>query len=66
MHFENYGNSFAFGQIYTALSRARSFAGLTLAQPIQSRDIYADVRVHNFYTHDFNSNDSCLPEWDKG
>lgn len=39
------GGAFATGQAYVALSRATSMAGLSLAQPLQSRDVSVDRDV---------------------
>ena len=40
---------FAHGQLYTALSRARSLAGLRLERPIDPEDLILDDRVVAFY-----------------
>jgi ATP-dependent DNA helicase PIF1 len=40
--------AFAPGQVYVALSRARSLAGLSLACPLRSSDVHVDPRVTAF------------------
>jgi DNA replication protein DnaC len=41
--------AFAAGQIYVALSRCTSFAGLTLKTPIRASDIRTDQRILDFF-----------------
>ena len=41
--------AFVNGQLYTALSRCRTFEGLTLKRRIQKSDIIEDKRLINFY-----------------
>lgn len=41
--------AFAFGQVYVALSRARSLDGIKLLRPIHPFDIKVDPRVAQFY-----------------
>jgi ATP-dependent DNA helicase PIF1 len=41
--------AFAAGQLYVALSRLRSYDGLTLARPIQLTDIIVDQRIKDFF-----------------
>ena len=40
--------AFAFGQVYTALSRCRSFEGLHLKRPLRMKDILVDQKVLSF------------------
>lgn len=42
--------TFAEGQLYTALSRCRSLAGLTLSRPLHLRDVLVDPAVVEFYS----------------
>jgi ATP-dependent DNA helicase PIF1 len=39
------------GQLYTALSRCKSLAGLTFSRPLQLRDVLVDPAVVAFYDH---------------
>jgi ATP-dependent DNA helicase PIF1 len=41
--------AFADGQTYTALSRCKSLAGLTLSRPLHLRDVLVDPAVVAFY-----------------
>jgi hypothetical protein len=41
-------HTFASGQLYVALSRCRSLAGLSLSRPVQLSDVKLDPRVSNF------------------
>lgn len=43
------GGAFASGQLYVALSRAKSIAGITLVKPIAMKDVKADPVVLEFY-----------------
>lgn len=45
------GGTFASGQLYVALSRARTMDGITLAKPIAMKDLKADPAVLAFYKH---------------
>jgi ATP-dependent DNA helicase PIF1 len=40
---------FAHGQVYVALSRCRSLAGITLRKPIRHSDIRMDAVVREFF-----------------
>ncbi len=51
--------AFAPGQVYVALSRARSMAGLSLARPLRSMDVRVEPRVTAFMTA-FESDDPVL------
>lgn len=46
--------TFAHGQTYVALSRCRSFQGLTLAKPILAKHIRLDPRVIKFFESETN------------
>ena len=41
--------AFAHGQVYVALSRCRTLDGITLNNPIRSRDIIVDPKIAEFY-----------------
>lgn len=43
------GGAFASGQLYVALSRARTMDGITLTKPIAMKDVKADPAVLEFY-----------------
>lgn len=43
------GGAFADGQLYVALSRARSLESMHLTQPIQARDVRTAADIKNFY-----------------
>ena len=40
---------FAAGQVYVALSRCRSLAGISLRRPLRSEEIYVDRAIKRFY-----------------
>jgi len=42
--------AFATGQMYVALSRCTSFAGVTLKKPVRAHDIRTDYRIFSFLT----------------
>lgn len=42
------GGTFAAGQLYVALSRCRSLAGLVLTRPVTARDLVTDRRITRF------------------
>lgn len=46
--------AFASGQVYVALSRCRSMAGISLERPIQLKDVRCDPEIKRFYL-------ACLP-----
>lgn len=47
----DFGNgAFAPGQVYVALSRCRTFEGITLRSPIRRRDIWTDKNILEFFT----------------
>ena len=56
--------TFAPGQLYTALSRCRSFKGLSLVRPIILADIIVDKRISDFDNNQENqiliNGDKCL------
>ncbi len=43
------GGAFASGQLYVALSRAKSIDGITLAKPIAMKDVKVDPTSLEFY-----------------
>lgn len=51
--------AFANGQLYTALSRCRTFEGITLKRKIKKSDIIEDERLTRFYNEKINSKKKC-------
>lgn len=45
------GSSFAFGQVYVALSRCKTFEGMVLRTPLQSSVVVRDSVVESFTVH---------------
>ena len=43
------GGAFAAGQLYVALSRCRTLAGLSLLRPVAAADVLVDRHVKEFY-----------------
>lgn len=54
--------AFAHGQTYVALSRCRSFEGITLARPVKPSDVRMDWAVVNFLTSfQYRKSDERMP-----
>ena len=58
--------AFAHGQTYVALSRCRSFEGISLVRPLRKSDILMDRRVVRFVTnHQYGLSERDMPFEDK-
>ena len=49
VHLDLGGGAFETGQTYVALSRCRSFKGLSLVRPVTEKDILVDYESKDFY-----------------
>ncbi|WP_084079042.1 AAA family ATPase [Demequina sp. NBRC 110057] len=56
------GGTFANGQLYVALSRCTSLAGLVLKRDVLPRDLKTDVRIRRFLTAGSRSADAVVGE----
>jgi len=55
VHIDLGRGAFAHGQAYVALSRCRSFKGITLERPLRLSDIRVDGRIVHFFSNALNS-----------
>jgi ATP-dependent DNA helicase PIF1 len=49
VHIDLGKGAFEFGQTYVALSRCRTFEGITLRQPLRTNDVFIDERIVDFH-----------------
>lgn len=52
--------AFAAGQVYVALSRCRSLAGLTLTEPIPATAVRVDPAIHSFFQNGVHTPDAQI------
>lgn len=55
--------AFVNGQLYTALSRCRTFEGLTLKRRIQKKDLIEDKRLIDFYNTHIRISSDIVNDW---